>query len=88
MGCGPAPLDRQGHDCPTDEEDPSSIERVITQLEKAGHLKRVERYYGRKHQTANAFDLSGLAKKLLQFEPEFRKAKEQNRLRKKKVEAA
>ncbi len=67
---------------------PRSIQRVITQLEKAGHLKRVERYYGRKHQTANAFDLSGLAKKLLQFEPEFRKAKEQNWLRKKKVEAA
>ncbi len=67
---------------------PRSIQRVITQLEKGGHLKRIERFYGRKHQTANAYDLSGLVKKLVSFEPEFRKAKEQNKVRKKKVEAA
>ena len=63
-------------------------QRVITQLENAGHLKRIERFYGRKHQTANGYELDGLVKKLVALEPEFRKAKEQNRLRKKKVETA
>ena len=67
---------------------PRSIQRVITQLEKAGHLKRIERFYGQKQQTANGYALDGLVKKLVAIEPEFRKAKEQNRLRKKKVEAA
>lgn len=66
---------------------PRSIQRVITQLEKDGHIKRIERFYGKKHQTANAYSPAGLVKKLVALEPEFRKAKEQNRLRKKKVEA-
>lgn len=66
---------------------PRSIQRVITQLEQAGHIKRIERFYGKKHQTANAYSPAGLVKKLIALEPEFRKAKEQNRLRKKKVEA-
>jgi hypothetical protein len=65
-----------------------TVQRVITQLENAGHLKRIERFYGRKHQTAKGYELDGLVKKLVALEPEFRKAKEQNRLRKKKVEAA
>jgi DnaD N-terminal domain len=67
---------------------PRSIQRVITQLEKAGHIRRVQRFYGHRQQTANAYALDGLVKKLAALEPEFRKAKEQNRLRRKKVEAA
>lgn len=66
---------------------PRSIQRIITQLEQAGHIARIERFYGKKHQTANAYSPAGLVKKLVALEPEFRKAKEQNRLRKKKVEA-
>ena len=65
-----------------------TVQRTITQLENAGHLKRIERFYGRKHQTANGYELDGLVKKLVALEPEFRKAKEQAKLRKKRVEAA
>jgi len=67
---------------------PRHIQRVITRLEKGGFIRRISRYYGKKHQTANGYSLDGLVKKLVAFEPEFRKAKEQNKLRKKKVEAA
>jgi hypothetical protein len=67
---------------------PRSVQRAITQLVNAGHLKRVERFLGRKQQTANAYELDGFVKKLVALVPEFKKAKEQNRLRKKKVEAA
>ena len=67
---------------------PRSIQRVITQLENAGHIKRIERFYGRKQQTANAYALDGLVQRLVGLEPEFKRVKEQNRLRKKKVEAA
>jgi DNA-binding MarR family transcriptional regulator len=66
---------------------PRSVQRAISQLEKAGHVKRIERFYGRKQQTANGYALDGLVQKLVALEPEFKKVKEQNRLRKKKVEA-
>ena len=60
-----------------------TVQRTITQLENAGHLKRIERFYGRRHQTANGYELDGFVKKLVAQEPEFRKAKEQAKLRKK-----
>ena len=67
---------------------PRTVQRVIGQLEKAGHIKRIERHDGPGRQTSNYFDPDGFVKKLVALEPEFRKAKEQNMLRKKKVEAA
>jgi hypothetical protein len=67
---------------------PRHIQRIITRLENGGFIKRISRYLGKKHQTANGYSLDGLVKKLVAIEPDFRKAKEQNRLRKKKVEAA
>ncbi|WP_271620536.1 helix-turn-helix domain-containing protein [Bradyrhizobium sp. CCBAU 51745] len=67
---------------------PRQVQRVLTQLEKKGYLKRVARYLGKKLQTSNAFSLDGLVKKLKSIEPEFTKAAEQARLKRKKLEAA
>jgi hypothetical protein len=62
--------------------------RYIEQLEGAGFIKRIARYRGYGVQTANAYSLDGLVKKLKAVEPEFSKLAEQNRLRRKKAEAA
>lgn len=69
-------------------KEPRHIQRIITRLEKGGFIKRISRYYGKKQQTANGYSLDGLVKKLIDIEPAFRKEKEQNKLRRKKVEAA
>jgi predicted transcriptional regulator len=66
---------------------PRQVQRYITQLEQKGFVRRIERFGGRKAQTSNAYSLSGLIKKLQAVEPEFTKAMEQNRLRRKKLEA-
>jgi hypothetical protein len=67
---------------------PRHVQRIITRLEKGGFIRRVSRYYGKKQQTANGYSLDGLVKKLIDIEPAFRREKEQNKLRRKKVEAA
>jgi hypothetical protein len=67
---------------------PRQVQRYITQLEKAGFVKRIARYRGYGVQTANGYSLDGLVKKLKAIEPEFTKIAEQNRLRRKKVEAS
>jgi hypothetical protein len=69
-------------------KNPRTVQRILTQLEKAGFIKRIERFDGPKRQTSNYFQPAGLVKKLVALEPEFRKLKEQNRNRRKKVEAA
>lgn len=66
---------------------PRQVQRVLTQLEKAGMLKRKKRYLGHKGQTSNAYALDGLVEKLKKVEPEFRKLVDQNRIRRKKVES-
>jgi hypothetical protein len=66
---------------------PRQVQRYITQLEQKGLVARIERYGGRKAQTSNAYSLAGLVKRLQAVEPEFTKALEQNRIRKKKLEA-
>lgn len=66
---------------------PRQIQRVLTKLEKDGFIKRVPRYSGRGQQTSNAYSLDGTVRKLKALEPEFRKAKEQNRNRSRKVES-
>jgi hypothetical protein len=69
------------------DKSPRQIQRILTQLEKAGHIKRIKRFLGYKAQTSNAYSLDGLVKKLVALEPEFRKAIEQNKIRRRKVEA-
>ena len=67
---------------------PRQVQRYITQLEKKGLVRRIERFGGRKAQTSNAYSLNGLVKKLQAVEPEFTKAAELNKLRRKKLETA
>lgn len=64
------------------------IQRYITQLEKGGFVKRIARYSGRKAQTSNEYSLEGLVRKLKAVEPEFTKAANLNRNRRKKLEAS
>jgi hypothetical protein len=65
---------------------PRMIQRYITSLEKKGIVTRVERFKGKKRQTSNAYSLAGLVKKLILLEPEFKKERDQNRIRAKKFE--
>jgi predicted transcriptional regulator len=64
------------------------VQRCLTQLENKGYLKRHARYLGKKAQTSNAYSFDGLVAKLKTLEPEFTKAAEQVRLKRKKLEAA
>jgi len=66
---------------------PRQIQRYIAQLEKRGLVKRIKRFLGRKAQTSNAYSLDGLITKLKAVEPEFAKEAEQNRIRRKRLEA-
>jgi len=65
---------------------PRMVQRYITELEEAGYVKRIKRFVGPKNQQANAYDLNGLVKKLIELELEFAKVAEQRRLRQKKLE--
>ena len=67
---------------------PRQVQRYLTQLEKAGMIKRIARYSGKKAQINNAYSFDSLIKKLKALEPEFSKETEQKRLRKKKLETA
>lgn len=67
---------------------PRMVQRYLTQLERAGMIRRIARYSGRKAQINNAYSFDGLIKKLKALEPEFSKEAEQKRLRKKKLETA
>ena len=67
---------------------PRQVQRYITQLEKGGFVARIQRFSGRKAQTSNEYSLAGLVAKLKALEPEFTKAKEQKKLKAKKLEKA
>src|SRR5262249_7850378 len=66
---------------------PPHIQLIITQPEKAGPIRRIERYVGPHAQSTNAYSFDGLVKKVVALEPEFRRAAEQNKIRRRKVEA-
>jgi DNA-binding transcriptional ArsR family regulator len=67
---------------------PRQIQRYLTELEKAGLIRRRARYSGKKAQISNAYDLDGLIAKLQALAPEFVKAAAQNRVRSRKLEVA
>ena len=69
-------------------KDPRSVQRYLTQLEKAGFIARQQRFRAHRGQTSNGYSLAGLVKKLGEIEPVFRKVAEQNRLRRAKAEGA
>ena len=55
---------------------PRTIQKNIEALEKAGLVQRIPRRSAAGDPDTNIYDLSNLAKKLQQLEPEFRKAKD------------
>lgn len=67
---------------------PRMLQRYITELEKSGYVKRIERFAGPKNQQANGYDMRGLVNKLVELEPAFAKETEQKRLRQKKLESS
>lgn len=64
-----------------------TVQGYLTSLEEKGFLKRVERFRASKGQDANGYDLSGLIAKLEAIAPEFKKVSDQNKTRRRKVEA-
>lgn len=58
---------------------PRQVQRYLTELEKAGFIKRVERFASHNGQQSNQYDLSGLVARLQELEPEFREVKEQGK---------
>lgn len=63
-----------------------SVQRRIAALEKAGLITRVERIRNRGGQASNIYDLSGLAKRLPQIEPEFAEAAKESKAAKLKAQ--
>jgi len=64
------------------------VQRILKQLEVKKLIKRQARFHGLKNQTSNSYSFAGLAEKLKLIEPEFAKAVEQTRIRRKKLETA
>lgn len=62
------------------------VQKIIADLETAGLVKRVERTAKHKGKLSNAYDLSGLVKKLKELAPEFLEADKQAQTLQKEVE--
>lgn len=61
------------------------VQRYIANLEKAGLVQRQQRHATNGGKLSNTYDLSGLVRKLQEFEPEFREVEEANKARRKAV---
>jgi len=61
------------------------VQRIITELENAGLIRRVERFAPHKGKMSNEYNLSGLVKKLREIAPEFLEADEQAKEARSKV---
>jgi predicted transcriptional regulator len=66
---------------------PRTVQAYLTSLEAKGFINRIERFKPNKGQDANGYDLAGLVHKLNAIAPEFKKVAEQNKLRRRRVEA-
>jgi len=55
---------------------PRQVQRHIADMEKAGLLKRAQRYHPNGGKATNEYDLSGLVKKMRNIAPDFEEAKE------------
>lgn len=64
---------------------PRQIQRRIAELEQAGLIKRIERRAVHRGKLSNAYDLSGLVKKLAEIEPDFRAVSDETEALKKDV---
>ncbi len=61
------------------------VQRYIANLEKEGLVQRQQRHATNGGKLSNTYDLSGLVRKLQEFEPEFREVEEANKARRKAV---
>ncbi len=66
--------------------DPRNVQKHIADLETAGYVRRISRHRTHGGQTSNAYDLSGLVKRLQQIEPGFRQVEQENKRRRAAVE--
>ncbi len=64
---------------------PRHIQRIISELESAGLVQREARYSPNRGRTTNSYDLSGLVRRLGEFEPDFRIAKEEAKAARKRA---
>ena len=55
------------------------VQRYIAELEEAGMVQRIERRAPHRGNLRNAYDLSGLVKRLKKLEPEFREVEEETK---------
>ncbi|MGD0187113.1 MAG: helix-turn-helix domain-containing protein [Roseiarcus sp.] len=62
--------------------------RYLDGLEEAGLIKRVHRFRGKQKQVSSFYKLDGLRVRLIEIEPEIRRAKEHKDRRMKKAESA
>ena len=58
-----------------------NVQRILTELENEGLIKRQARYYEGGGQKSNAYDLTGLINRLKKLEPKFREAREAKKAR-------
>ena len=63
------------------------VQRILTDLENEGLIKRLSRHYESGGQKSNAYDLTGLIDRLKELEPTYRKAREDQRARRARAEA-
>ena len=63
-----------------------NVQRILTELENEGLIKRQARYYESGGQKSNAYDLTGLINQLKKLEPKFREAREAKKARRARVE--
>lgn len=55
------------------------VQRYIAELEEAGLVRRIERRAPHRGKLSNAYDLSGLVKRLKKLEPEFREVEKETK---------
>jgi hypothetical protein len=64
---------------------PRQVQRYVAELEAAGLAKRIERKAAHRGKLTNAYDLSGLVKRLKELEPEFRAVEDETKARRQAV---
>jgi predicted transcriptional regulator len=61
------------------------VQRIVADLEKKGYVQRIERRLPKRGKTSNEYDLSGLVKALSKIAPDFKKARDEAKARRKEL---
>lgn len=64
---------------------PRQVQRYVAQLEEMGYVQRIERTAVHRGKLSNAYDLSGLVRRLKELEPDFREVEEEVKARRRDV---